>query len=101
VPESTTDVEYDRRGDWLVRALYTAAIAANLYLVFDWYRDTPSGQAFVTRCQERIAAAKARAENCDGCARRKAKLQAMVNRVHWDAERIVAGDDVETQPEQP
>jgi hypothetical protein len=100
VSESTT-VEEDRRGAWLVRGLYTAAIAANLWLVWDWYRDTPSGQAFVSRCQERIAAAKAKAENCEGCARRKQKLQAAMNRMHFQAQQIVEGEDVETQPEAP
>jgi hypothetical protein len=86
---------------WVVRSLYIGLLAANLYLVFDWWRDTPQGVEVMARVQARVEAAKAKAENCEGCARRKAKLQAAVNRMHWQAERIVEGEDVPTQPEAP
>ena len=89
------------RGSWVVRSLYIGLLAANVWLVFDWWRDTEQGRSVIERCRQRIEAAKAKAENCEGCAHRKAWLQKQVNRVHWDAERIVEGADVETQPEQP
>lgn len=89
------------RGSWVVRSLYIGLIAANLYLVFDWWRDTPQGQSVIERCQARIAAAKAKAENCEGCAHRKAWLQKQVNRVHWQATQIVEEAAEPTQPEQP
>lgn len=84
---------------WVTGALYTALLAANLYLVFDWWRGTPQGEAVVARCQARIERARALAGECEGCARRKEWLQKQVNRVHWDAERIVDGQEVDTQPE--
>ena len=86
---------------WTIRALYVSLIAANVWLVFDWWRETPQGTAYVERWRTRWADAKAKAENCEGCARRKARLQAAINRMHWDAERIVEGQDVDTQPEGP
>lgn len=89
------------RPNYVVRGIYCALIAANLYLVFDWWRDTPQGEAMIERCQARIAEAKLKAQECEGCARRKARLQAAMNRMHWQAERIVEGEDVPTQPEQP
>lgn len=79
-----------RAFSWLVRGLYTSLIVAELYLLFDWWKDTPEGEALVERCRARLAALKSKAENCEGCARRRAKLY---NRLHWetlaDAEEIV------------
>lgn len=89
------------RSSWVVRTLYVGLVAANLYLAFDWWRDTESGSATLARWAERIEAARAKAEGCEGCARRKARLQAMIHRVHWDADRIVEGEDVPTVPEPP
>lgn len=90
---------------WLVGGLYTALIAANLWLAFDWWRDTEQGRSVIERCQARIEAAKAKAGECEGCARRKARLrsgfEAAANRMHWQARQIVEGEDVETQPETP
>lgn len=86
---------------WLVRSLYIGLIAANLYLAFDWWSGTPQGEAFVERCRARLEAVRAKAAECEGCARRKAALRAAVNRMHWQAERIVEGEDVDTQPEAP
>lgn len=88
------------QANWVVRSIYLGLIAANLYLVFDWWRDTDQGRDVLARLSARIEAAKAKAQECEGCARRKAKLQAAVNRMHWQAERIVEGEDVETQPEE-
>ena len=88
------------RPSWVLRGVYAVLIGANLWLAYDWWRDTPQGSATVERWRARIAAAKEKAENCEGCARRRAKLQAAMNRMHWQAERIVEGEDVETQPEE-
>jgi hypothetical protein len=89
------------QGNWLVHGLYAALIGANLYLVFGWWRDTPQGEAVIERCRARLEAAKLKAQECEGCAQRKAWLRKQTNRMHWQAERIVEGDDVPTQPEQP
>jgi hypothetical protein len=99
VSESSTEPaaaveEYRTTGfDWLVRGLYVAAIAANLYLVWDWWSSTPEGEAM-------IAKVKAKAKECEGCAQRRALLHKAMNRMHFQAEQIVEGVDVETQPEQ-
>ncbi len=90
----------EAQGSWLVRSLYVGLIAANLWLAFDWWRDTPQGEAVIERCRLRYEAAKAKAENCEGCAHRKAWLQKQVNRVHWQATEIVEEAAAE-QPEQP
>lgn len=107
-PQSVADVHdtaeiEEIRGSWLVRALYLGLIGANLYLVFDWWAGTPEGQAALGRLRTRWEAAKKKAEECEGCARRRALMgrafESAKNRMHWQAERIVEGEDVETQPE--
>jgi len=101
VTESNDVAEVEEyRPSWVLRGVYAVLIGANLWLAYDWWRDTPQGSATVERWRARIAAAKEKAENCEGCARRRAKLQAAMNRMHWQAERIVEGEDVETQPEE-
>lgn len=92
--EQVIEDEYPRTTaiDWLVRGLYVATIAANLYLVWDWWANTPEGEAF-------IAKVKAKAQECEGCAQRKRMLKRAVNRIHFDAEQILDGKDVETIPE--
>ena len=47
----------------------------------------------------RVEALRTKAAECEGCARRKAAMKGMINRMHWDAERIVEGEDVETVPD--
>ena len=83
---------------WTIRTLYTTLIAANLWLAFDWWRGTPEGAATLARW-------KARAENCQGCARRRARLAQAFNRLHWetlsDAEEIVSQADSDSEPGQP
>lgn len=99
------DIEEEARGSWVVRALYLGLIAANLYLVADWWAGTPEGQAFVGRVRERVAAAKAKAQECEGCARRRAMMgrafESAKTRMHFQALQIVEGEDVETTPESP
>ena len=79
--------------------LYTTLIAAELWVLFDWWRSTPEGQIVLARWRQRIEAAKVKAQECEGCSRRKAWLQAQANRMHWQAMQIVEGEDVETEPE--
>lgn len=101
-----TDVQHDqtehlrsRAGDLIVGALYTAVVGANLALAYDWWRDTPNGVATIERVRTKIEALKAKAQECEGCAKRKAALRGAMNRMHWQAERIVEGAEVETTPE--
>jgi hypothetical protein len=98
--EADPDVD-DAPYRWVVRVLYTGLIAANLWIAFDWWRDTDQGRSVIERCAARIAAAKAKAADCEGCARRRRKLEGAMNRMHWQARQIVEGEDVETQPETP
>ncbi len=95
------EVDDEVRGNWLVRSLYIGLLAANAWLVYDWWRDTPQGSAVIERCRARLEAAKAKAENCEGCARRKAWLAKQTNRMHWQAEEIVAEAAETAEPEQP
>lgn len=103
MPDVHDEVEADGdyRPNWLVRSLYLGLLAANAYLVFDWWRDTDQGRSVIERCRVRVEAAKAKAENCEGCAHRKDWLRKQVNRVHWQAEEIVAEAAETAEPEQP
>lgn len=92
-PETPSEDATSRVYGWVVGSLYAALIAANLYLVFDWWKETPSGA-------ETLARWKAKAQECEGCAKRKSMLRAAVNRMYWQADRILDGEDVETQPEE-
>jgi len=84
-----------------VRGTYAALIGANLWVMFDWWRDTDRGRATIERWKVSVERLRTRAAECEGCARRKARLAAAMNRMHWQAERIVEGEDVPTQPETP
>lgn len=86
------ELEEGRAYRLIVTGLYTVLIAANLYLAFDWWRDTDRGRAVMDKCAAQVARIRARAAECEGCARRKAMLRAAVNRMHWEAERIVEGE---------
>lgn len=89
------------RGSWVVRSLYIGLIAANLYLVFDWWRDSPQGRSTIERWGARIEAAKIKAQECEGCAQRKAWLKKQANKMHWEARQIVEEAAEPTQPEAP
>jgi hypothetical protein len=93
------DIQRSRVADLIVGGIYVVVIGANAWLAYDWWRDTPGGEAVIARLRERIDAVRAKAAECEGCAKRKAAMKGMINRVHWDAERIVEGAEVETTPE--
>ena len=101
VHDSEPEVDEGRAYRWVVGTMYSALIVANLWIMFDWWRDTPQGSAVIERCRARLEAAKAKAENCEGCARRKAWLAKQTNRMHWQAEEIVAEAAETAEPEQP
>jgi hypothetical protein len=88
-----------RAWTWTVRILYTTLIAAELWVLYDWWRETPTGAATLTRWRQWYETAKRKAEECEGCAKRRAAIQAAVNRMHWQARQIVEGEDVPTEPE--
>lgn len=69
---------------WLVRGVYAVLIAANLWLAFDWWRDTDQGRATLDR-------AKQWAAGCEGCAQRRAWLAKQTHRMHREARAIVEG----------
>ena len=83
----------------IVGGLYAAVVGANLYLAWDWWQKTPDGAATIERWRAKIETMKVKAQECEGCAKRKAALRGAMNRMHWQAERIVEGEDVETVPE--
>lgn len=89
----------DRAWRWAVRVLYTTLIAAELWILFDWWRETPGGQIALARWGQRLEAIKSKAQECEGCAKRRAMLQGAINRMHWQATQIVEGEDVPTEPE--
>jgi len=97
MPEGNGETELEPAGAsrWVVRSLYMALIAANLYLVFDWWKESPSGAATIERLGARLGALKAKAEGCEGCARRRAALRAAINRMHFEAIETLEAADVE------
>jgi len=99
-----TDVQ-DQVGDppvddvsyrWVVRGLYAVLIGANVWIAFDWWRDTDQGRAMIERV-------KTFGANCEGCARRKEMLRRATDRMHREARRVVEDADVsrKTSPEDP
>lgn len=75
----------DRAYEWTVRALYAALILGNLALIWESYKNTPSG----IELRAKAAAWRQRVQNCEGCARRKKWLRAQTGRVIWEATEIV------------
>lgn len=69
---------------WTIRAMYAGLLAANLYVLYDAYRDTVQ----MIELRAKVARLLERMRECEGCQRRKERLAAMVNRVHWEAETI-------------
>lgn len=74
MPEDTEEA-LDTGRQWVTAVLYAGLVAGNLLIVWDWWRDTPQGQAFRARAHARVAALRQKAQGCEGCARRKARLR--------------------------
>jgi len=81
--------------------LYTSLICAELWVLFDWWRDTPGGQETLGRWRYKLAELKRKAEECEGCAKRREMLRKATNRMHFQALQIVEGEEVPTEPEPP
>ncbi len=79
---------------WVTRGIYAVLIGANLWIAYDWWRDTDRGRAVVER-------AKAMAAECEGCARRKRWLAAQTERMHRQARQIVEGEPEDAEAEAP
>jgi hypothetical protein len=84
--------EAGRGTHWLTWALYAGLIGVNAWLVYDAYPKPNPVSDFVAKV-------KAKGEGCEGCARRKAAMRSAMNRMHWDAERAVDGEDIDTVPD--
>jgi hypothetical protein len=70
---------------WTVRGLYLTLIAANIYVLWDSYKDTPEALVMRARLRRRYDALK----NCEECAGRREALRKAFNRVLFQAEQIV------------
>jgi hypothetical protein len=104
VPESTidqaaTDEVSDRAWRWTVRVLYTTLIGLEIWILFDWWRETPNGQATLARWGRQLEALKLKAQDCEGCAKRRAMIEKAINRMHWQARQIVEEANEESEPE--
>jgi hypothetical protein len=93
------DVQRSKVADLIIGGIYMVVIGANAWLAYDWWRETPEGQIVLGRLRGRLEALRAKAQECEGCAKRKAMLKGAINRMHWDAERIIEGEDVPTTTE--
>lgn len=97
--DQVQDQEHSKVADWVMAGLYAAIIGANAWLAYDWWKDTPQGAAKMERWRAKVEALRVKAQECEGCAKRKAALRGAMNRMHWQAERIVEGEDVPTAPD--
>lgn len=80
------------RTHWVTWALYAGLIGVNAWLVYDAYpKPNP-----LSELVERV---RTKAKGCEGCARRREALKGMRNRMLFDAERAVEGEDIETVPD--
>jgi len=88
---------------WLIPLLYSVAIGGNLLLAYGWWVSTPAGERFRAAAHERPQPIITKLKECEGCARRREILQRSLGRMHWEAQRIVEGKEVETvsDPEVP
>ena len=82
------------RRNWVVTGIYFGLIGANLWIAFDWWRDTEQGRDAIER-------AKAKAAACEGCARRKDWLARQTARLHREAEAVLEGAGAEVHDEPP
>ena len=69
-----------------MQVLICSLVVANALVIYGEWRQTEAGCAFRARMHAKLS-------ECSGCARRRARLAAMVRRVHAEAEHIVAGTD--------
>lgn len=76
---------------WTIRLMYLALIGANLYVLYDANRDSPPLVELRAKIGAKLAAWRKAAEECEGCAKRKAALAAAANRVIYEATEIVEG----------
>lgn len=79
--ESTADQAYE----WFIRGLYAALILGNLLLIWDSYKDSPSG----IELRARVGARWNQLKDCEGCARRREWFRKQAAHVLWDATEIV------------
>jgi hypothetical protein len=70
--------------EWGIRLLYGALILGNLLIVWDAWKDSPSGIEWRAKARARAG----RLRDCPGCQRRKAWIR---DRAHmlWQAEEII------------
>ena len=72
----------ERAYTWAVRALYVVGIAANLWLVWDQYRDTPEGRIFEARARKVVDPVVRELK-------RERELQRMARHVIFEAWQVV------------
>ena len=82
-PAPTDDDATYRR---VVRSLYIIGLALNVWLIYEMVKDQPDFQIQLTKLK---ALWKRRVTDCEGCAKRKKKLRALINQTHWEAIQIV------------
>lgn len=85
MPELVEETAADTVYTWTVRLLYIGLIAGNLILIYDSWKDTPSGIEW----RARVANRWLRIRDCQGCARRREWVNRQVGHVLWQATEIV------------
>lgn len=85
MPDPLEETVADRAYTWTVRLLYAGLIAGNLILIYDSWKDTPSGIEW----RAKLRGLWTRARDCEGCARRREWINRQVGHVLWQATEIV------------
>lgn len=77
----------DTPRQWVTAALYAGVIAGNLYVLWDWWSGTARGTEMRAQVRSRFEVLRTKLRECDGCARRKARLQEL-----WEAKVDAAAE---------
>ena len=75
----------DRAYEWTIRLLYAGLILGNALLVYDAWKESPSGIEWRARIRARVE----KLRNCEGCARRREWLRKQTAHVLWEATEVV------------
>jgi hypothetical protein len=98
-PVAVVDGGGDARSDevytWVIRGAYLLSVGLTCWYLWEAVKELPGTQIKIARAQAWV---RVHLRECEGCAQRKATLRRAVNRMHWQAERIVSEAADERRP---
>jgi hypothetical protein len=76
----------DRAYRYVVRSLYVVGLALNVWLIYEMVKDQPE---FAIEVERWKAWWRRHVTNCEGCAKRKAAMKAMGNRLVYETQEFL------------